>query len=125
MQDECKKKLGAESNMICSFISNVTECSSATKQTPLTSETTKKSSMQKNGHPDKNKTMIAVAISVSVVSFVLIMFAVVFVWYRCARRGFCSDSQKAIEEGRGKTPLQIGINLLCVLVYRKFCSIFK
>ena len=122
MQDECKKKLGAESNMICSFISNETECSSATKQTPLASETTKKSSMQKNGHPDKNKTMIAVAISVPVVSFVLIMFVVVFVWCRCTRRGFCSNS---IEEGRGKTPLQIGINLLCVLVYRKFCSIFK
>lgn len=103
VQDECKQKLGAESNMICSFISNETECRSATKQTPLASETTKKSSMQKNGHPDKNKTMITVAISVSVVSFVLIMFAVVVVWCRCARRGFCSDSQKAIEDGRGQT----------------------
>ena len=80
--------------------------------------------MQKNGHPDKNKTMIAVAISVPVVSFVLIMFAVVFVRRRCARRGFCPDSQKAIEEGKGETPLQIGINLLCVL-YRKFRSILK
>ena len=122
--DDCKQKLGAKSNRICSFNSSETACSSTTKQTPFTRVTTKNSSMQENGHLKKHKAMIPVIIPVALTGgLVLILLAVVFVYRRSSRPGFpCyvrPDTRKAIEEGGEATPLQTGINLLCVL-YRKF-----
>ena len=80
--------------------------------------------MQENGHPKKHKAIIPVIISVALIGgLVLILLAVVFVYRRSSRPGFpCyvrPDTRKAIEEGGEATPLQTGINLLCVL-YRKF-----
>ena len=130
MEDECKQKLGAKSNMICSFNSSETGCSSTTKLTPLASETTKKSSMQENGHPKNYKAITAVIISVAVSGgLLLILFAaVVLERRRCSSRRFRRyvrpDAQRAIEEGGEATPLQKGINSLCVL-YRKHRSILK
>ena len=121
MLDECKQKLGAKSNSICSFNSSGTACSSTTKQTPFTIVTTKKSSMQENGPPQKHKAVIPVIISVALSSgLVLILLAIVFVRRRFSRRRFQPyvrpDTEKAVEEGGEATPLQTGINLLCVVL---------
>ena len=160
MQDECKQKLGAKSNRICSFNSSESACSSTTKQTPFTSVTTKNSSMQENGHPKnrtcsfnssetasssttkqtsftrvttknssmqenghpkKHKAIIPVIISVALSGgLVLILLAIVFVRCRSSRRRFRRyvrpDTEKAVEEGGEATPLQTGINLLCVVL---------
>ena len=123
-QDECKQKLGAKSNRICSFNSSGTACSSTTKQTAFTIVTTEKSSMQENDHPKKHKAIIPVIISVALSGgLVLILLAVVFLCPRSSRPGFRRyvkpDARKLIKEGGEATPLQTGINLLSVL-YRKF-----
>ena len=73
--------------------------------------------MQENGHLNKHQAMIAVAISVAL-SGVLILLAVFFACRRSSRPGFRRDV-RPVAEGEEATPLQTGINLLCVL-YRKF-----